>query len=102
MVCRRSRFVSVRCKNDDGPLDLLEAHRIGASWCNSVSKGCRISIDDSAAVRAEIDAAVDARIAGDGGVGECVLVLIVVDPQPGKSGIVGAVDSPDTKHFGTA
>jgi hypothetical protein len=52
-------------------LDLLEAHRFGVSWRDSVTEGCRISVDDSTAVCTEIDAAVDARIAGDGGVGKC-------------------------------
>ncbi len=84
-----------------GP-DLLEAHLLGVGWRDSVSVGCWISVDDSAAICTEIDAAVDSRIAGDGAVGECVLVLIVVDSHPGKSGIVGAVDAPNPKHLGTA
>src|SRR5580765_75704 len=62
----------------------------------------RVSVNDSAAVGTEIYATVNARIAGDGGVGECVLVAIVVDPDPGPSGIVRAIDAPHAPYLGTA
>lgn len=67
-----------------------------------MAKSYWVAVNDSTAVGTEINAPVDARVAGDGGVGECVLVLIVVDPNPGKSGIVGAIDAPNAKHLCTA
>src|SRR5271165_4502447 len=56
----------------------------------------------SAAVGAKIHSPVDARVASDGAVGLRVLVPAIVDPRPGESGIVGAIDTPDTVHLSAA
>src|SRR5438105_1346844 len=63
---------------------------------------CRISVNNSTPIRAKVNASVDAWIAGDRGIGECVLMLIVVDPVPAGSGIVGSINSPDARHLGAA
>jgi hypothetical protein len=39
---------------------------------------CWSAVDDSTTIGAKVNACVDARVARDGGIGECVLVLIVM------------------------
>src|ERR1700676_48974 len=67
-----------------------------------VSSICWIPVDDPTAVRAEVNASVDARITGDSGIGERVLVPIVVDAVPAQSGIVGSIDSPNPRNLRAA
>jgi hypothetical protein len=49
----------------------------------------RLAVDDPAPARPHVDAAVDAGVAGDDGA-EAVLVLVVVDADPGGAGVVRA------------
>src|SRR5882757_8561667 len=52
-----------------------------------------VAADDAAAVGGQVYPTVDARIAGDGGAGPGVLVLVVVDAYPLAAGVVRAEDA---------
>src|SRR5262245_55513030 len=54
-----------------------------------------ISIQDSAPVRSEVNPAIHARIADDTLADPGVLVLVVVDADPGLACVVGAEDAID-------
>src|SRR6202011_3855535 len=65
-------------------------------------RGCRggwgsaagqVAVHDASAVGADVDAAVDSRVAGDCLADVAVLVLVVVDTRPGGAAVVGAEDS---------
>src|SRR5690606_39434694 len=53
----------------------------------------QVADDHAAAVGADVDAAVDLGVAGDGRAGPRPLVLVVVDARPGLPGVVGAEDA---------
>jgi hypothetical protein len=67
-----------------------------------MSEAFWIAVDDPTAVSTEVDPPIDARVAGNGGIGLGVLVAVIIDSCPGISVIVGAIDAPRSGDLGAA
>jgi len=53
---------------------------------------CRLAIEEAAAIRANIDAAEDSRVAGDDSKASAILMVCIVDALPTGADVIGTPD----------
>jgi hypothetical protein len=103
-LCYRSHFSQSHVHIGASRLDNVNVYcaLVTQTRIDLVRLRCGVTVDDSTAIRPEIDTAIDAGIAGDRRVGQGVLMLIVVDAKPDDTAVIGAIDAPNSEDLRAA